>query len=84
MSCAAYLPRAVLSNITPKLQAFGVEAISGETNSLIGDAETNQPYLKQYNVWGARYEVDRLITSSGWKGLGKWGIQNGSETLHIS
>ncbi|KAJ5296159.1 hypothetical protein PENANT_c021G05060 [Penicillium antarcticum] len=72
-----YLPRDVLSKILSDLQHFGSEAISDETNGLIGNAETQLPYIKTRNVWGARYHADRLVTSAGWKGLGKWGIKNG-------
>jgi hypothetical protein len=72
-----HLPQDVLATIAPKLQNFGSEAISDETNSLIGNAETESPHIKTRNVWGARYEADRLVTSNGWKELGKWGIKNG-------
>ncbi|KAK2786490.1 hypothetical protein FQN52_007795 [Onygenales sp. PD_12] len=76
-----YLPSDIISNISPKLEKFGSEAISAEINSLIGNAETQQPYIKTRNVWGGRYDVDRLITSEGWRGLGKWGISNGVVAL---
>ncbi|KAJ5769776.1 uncharacterized protein N7511_001827 [Penicillium nucicola] len=72
-----HLPREVLSKILPDLQTFGCEAISDDTNRLIGNAETQLPYIKTRNVWGARYDTDYLITSDGWKKLGQWGIKNG-------
>ena len=72
-----HLPQDVLAKIAPKLCSFGSEAISDETNSLIGNAETELPRIKTRNVWGARYDADRLVTSTGWKELGKWGIKNG-------
>ncbi|KAK9857371.1 hypothetical protein MYU51_020743 [Penicillium brevicompactum] len=72
-----HLPQDLLAKISPELQKFGSEAISDEINSLIGNAETEQPHVKTRNVWGARYEKDRLITSTGWKELGRWGISNG-------
>jgi hypothetical protein len=73
----------MLAKISPDLQHFGSEAISDETNSLIGNAETQLPHIKTRNVWGARYDADRLITSTGWKELGKWGIKNGLVPLDI-
>jgi hypothetical protein len=72
-----HLPRDVLAKIAPGLRDFGSDAISNETNILIGNAESQEPYIKAHNVWGARYEVDRLVTSTGWKELGKWGIKHG-------
>jgi hypothetical protein len=78
-----HLPRDVLAKIYPDLQQLGSEAISDETNSLIGNAETQLPHIKTRNVWGARYDTDRLITSTGWKELGKWGIKNGLVLLDI-
>ncbi|KAJ5697150.1 hypothetical protein N7488_010834 [Penicillium malachiteum] len=72
-----YLPQDVVAKITPELTKFGRDAISDEVNSLIGNAERQEPYIKPYNVWGARYDAERLVTSTGWKDLGKWGIKNG-------
>ncbi|CAI7651109.1 unnamed protein product [Penicillium bialowiezense] len=72
-----HIPQDLLAKISPELHKFGSEAISEEINNLIGNAETEQPHVKTRNVWGARYERDRLITSTGWKELGKWGISNG-------
>ncbi|KAJ5636905.1 uncharacterized protein N7484_010218 [Penicillium longicatenatum] len=72
-----HLPRDTLSKIVPDLTKFGSDAISQEINSHIGDAEMQQPHIKTRNVWGARYDADRLVTSTGWKELGKWGIKQG-------
>ncbi|KAJ5718871.1 uncharacterized protein N7483_009953 [Penicillium malachiteum] len=72
-----YLPHDVVAKITPELTKFGRDAISNEINSLIGNAERQEPYIKPYNVWGARHDTERLVTSTGWKELGKWGIKNG-------
>jgi hypothetical protein len=72
-----HLPPNLLAKVAPELQKFGSEAISEETNSFIGNAETETPHIKTRNVWGAKYDADRLITSTGWKELGKWGIKNG-------
>jgi hypothetical protein len=71
------LPDDVLAKISPDLRNFGAEAISDEINNWIGNAESQLPYIKTRNVWGARYEADRLVTSTGWKELGKWGLKNG-------
>ena len=67
----------MVTKITPELTNFGRDAISEDINSLIGNAEKQEPYVKQYNVWGGRYDADRLVTSTGWRELGKWGIKNG-------
>ncbi|KAG2416312.1 hypothetical protein HFD88_007527 [Aspergillus terreus] len=73
-----YLPSGVLSKVNPSLSRFGADAVSEQINGWIGNAETQQPYVKGRNVWGSRYDRDRLITSEGWKQLGKWGLQNGN------
>ncbi|KAJ5545596.1 hypothetical protein N7494_003181 [Penicillium frequentans] len=72
-----HLPQDQLSKIAPNLTRFGSDAISKEMNSHIGNAEMQEPYIRTRNVWGARYDVDRLVTSTGWKELGKWGIKQG-------
>ncbi|OAL30953.1 hypothetical protein AYO20_08538 [Fonsecaea nubica] len=72
-----YLPPSILETVTPRLTKFAEEAISSEVNELISNAESQQPYVKAHNVWGARYPYDRLVTSHGWKELGKWGSKNG-------
>ncbi|KAJ5278699.1 hypothetical protein N7478_004071 [Penicillium angulare] len=76
-----HVPEDLLAKFAPDLNRFGREAISEEINSLIGNAETQEPYIKTRNVWGARYNADRLVTSTGWKELGKWGVKNGSKFL---
>ncbi|KAL4891202.1 hypothetical protein BDV59DRAFT_194415 [Aspergillus ambiguus] len=73
-----HLPNNILSQITPRLRQFAAEAISEQVNIWIGNAETQQPYIKTRNVWGARFDRDRLITSEGWRQLGKWGLRNGN------
>ncbi|KAL2864408.1 acyl-CoA dehydrogenase/oxidase [Aspergillus lucknowensis] len=72
-----HLPPHILSTVKPRLSQFAAEAISDQVNAWIGNAETQQPYVKSRNVWGARYDRDRLVTSEGWKKLGKWGLSNG-------
>ena len=61
----------------PHLAKMGDEAVSPQITAWNADAEVNQPYVKKYNVWGERYGYDRLITTEGWKKLGKWGASNG-------
>ena len=74
---AWYLPGNLLHKIKPRLETFGEEAISDRTNELISNAEREQPYVKSRNVWGEKYPYDKLVTSEGWKQLGRWGIRNG-------
>lgn len=54
---------------------LGAEAVSENVREWSSDAERTQPYVKSYNVWGKRYDYDRLITSEGWKQLGHWGAR---------
>jgi hypothetical protein len=56
---------------------LGEEAVSDQVREWSADAERNQPYVKGFNVWGQRYDYDRLITTEGWKQLGKWGARHG-------
>ncbi|ETI21162.1 hypothetical protein G647_07506 [Cladophialophora carrionii CBS 160.54] len=72
-----YLPPYVLQKVIPRLSKFAGESVSQEINDLISNAESEQPHVKTHNVWGARYPYDRLVTSHGWKELGKWGSKNG-------
>ena len=72
-----YLPPDVLEVVKPRLTQFGAEAVSDEVNEWISNAEKEQPYVKTRNVWAERYPYDRLITSHGWKEVGKWGSRNG-------
>jgi hypothetical protein len=74
---SAYLPSKVLKTVEPRLTKFADEAISDEVYEWISNSEREQPYVKTRNVWGARYPFDRLVTSHGWKQLGKWGAKNG-------
>ncbi|KAK5729357.1 hypothetical protein LTR17_011987 [Elasticomyces elasticus] len=64
---AWYIPEPFLKQVLPQLEAFGKEAVSPQINELISDAERQQPYIKDRNVWGAK--VNRLVTSTGWKEL---------------
>lgn len=72
-----YLPASVLNIVRPKLSQFGDEAISEQIHQWVANAEKEQPYVKTHDVWGKRYPYDRLITSHGWKEIGKWGAKNG-------
>ncbi|KAJ5791148.1 uncharacterized protein N7518_008159 [Penicillium psychrosexuale] len=73
---AWYLPSAVFQSVQPHLTQFGAEAISEQVRGWSADAERNVPYVKSHNVWGKRYDYDRLVTTEGWKQLGKWGARN--------
>ncbi|PKY04954.1 putative acyl-CoA dehydrogenase [Aspergillus campestris IBT 28561] len=78
---AWYLPSAKLEQIEPQLKQLGAEAVSPQILEWSADAERNQPYVKGHNVWGQRYDYDRLVTSEGWKQLGKWGAKHGVVAL---
>ncbi|KAJ5115481.1 hypothetical protein NUU61_001240 [Penicillium alfredii] len=73
---AWYLPSDILHSVEPHLTQLGAEAVSERVREWSADAERYQPYVKSYNVWGRRYDYDRLITSEGWKQLGKWGAKH--------
>lgn len=74
---AWYLPSEAYQQVSPQLTQFGEEAISQRVNDWIANAEKQEPYVKQYDAWGRRYPVDKLVTSEGWKQLGVWGATNG-------
>jgi len=74
-----YLPHDIYDQISPKLEQFAAESISPQVNEWIANAEVQQPYVKQYDAWGRRYPVDKLVTSEGWKRLGEWGAKNGCD-----
>ncbi|OBT85753.1 hypothetical protein VE02_05819 [Pseudogymnoascus sp. 03VT05] len=76
-----YLPLSVLNTVRPKLSQFGDEAVSEQIHQWVANAEKEQPYVKTHDVWGKRYPYDRLVTSHGWKEIGKWGARNGVMSL---
>ncbi|KAL2867232.1 putative acyl-CoA dehydrogenase [Aspergillus lucknowensis] len=78
---AWYLSTPNLTRLEPHLTTLGAEAVSSKIRQWSADAERNQPYVKGYNVWGERYDVDRLVTSEGWKRLGAWGAEHGVVAL---
>ena len=67
----------------PDLARLAEEASSEQVMAWISNAEKQQPYVKNHNAWGARYDVDKLVTSEGWKSLRRWGAQNGYVCSHI-
>ncbi|KAJ5964946.1 uncharacterized protein N7479_004822 [Penicillium vulpinum] len=67
---AWYLSTTTLQSVQPHLTQFGAEAISEQVREWSADAERNVPYVKSHNVWGKRYDYDRLVTTEGWKQLG--------------
>lgn len=74
---SAYLPPKIFTQIQPSLHRFAAEAISESVHDFVRNAESQPPFVKTRNVWGSRPEKDRLVTSDGWKQLGKWGLSNG-------
>ncbi|GIC89473.1 putative acyl-CoA dehydrogenase [Aspergillus udagawae] len=76
-----YLPSSTYQSIQSNLARLGDEAISPQIREWSADAERHQPYVKGYNVWGQRYDYDRLITSEGWKQLSRWGARHGVVAL---
>ncbi|KAL4945257.1 hypothetical protein BDV06DRAFT_231421 [Aspergillus oleicola] len=76
-----YLPKPHLTTLSPHLTLIGDEAISAQIKEWSGDAERNQPYVKGYNVWGERYNVDKLVTGEGWKRLKGWSAGHGVVAL---
>ncbi|PKX97270.1 putative acyl-CoA dehydrogenase [Aspergillus novofumigatus IBT 16806] len=76
-----YLPSSTYQSIQSNLTQLGEEAISPQIREWSADAERHQPYVKGYNVWGQRYDYDRLITSEGWKQLSRWGARHGVVAL---
>jgi hypothetical protein len=77
-----YLPTSTLKSVQPHFTQLGAEAISEQVREWSGDAERNVPYVKSHNVWGKRYDYDRLVTTEGWKQLGKWGARNKYASLN--
>ncbi|OBT73921.1 hypothetical protein VF21_07465 [Pseudogymnoascus sp. 05NY08] len=78
---AWYLSAETFSLVEPHLTQLGGEAVSPQIFAWNADAEVHEPYVKKYNVWGQRYGYDRLVTTEGWKQLGKWGAKHGVVSL---
>lgn len=76
-----YLSAQHLTTLEPQLVRLGGEAVSEQIREWSADAEKNQPYVKGHNVWGERYDVDKLVTTEGWKRLTKWGGGHGFVAL---
>ncbi|EPS28110.1 hypothetical protein PDE_03056 [Penicillium oxalicum 114-2] len=70
-----YLLTATFNSVEAEFSQLGAEAISEQVREWSADAERNQPYVKSHNVWGKRYDYDRLVTTEGWKQLGRWGAR---------
>jgi hypothetical protein len=43
----------------------------------MSNAENHQPYVNAHDSWGKRFDIDKLVTSEGWRELGKWGAARG-------
>ncbi|OAQ77920.1 Acyl-CoA dehydrogenase [Purpureocillium lilacinum] len=76
-----YLDPELVESVTPQLIKFGDDAVSDTVHAWIANSEKEEPYVKQYDVWGSRYPYDKLVTSEGWKRLGQWGARNGVVSL---
>ena len=74
------MPDDIFADVLPELTKLADEAADDPVKAWVCDAEVRQPYVKTHNVWGARYSVDKLVTSDGWKSLRTWGARNGSVT----
>lgn len=77
MQYLGYLPGDILSKVEPEFTGFANEATSEKVKEWTLSAEREPPYVKTYNVWGAKHDVDRLVTSDGWKRLREWGAASG-------
>lgn len=61
----------------PDVAKAAEESVSEQILTWGGNAEAQQPYVKKHNVWGARHDVDQLITSEGWRQLRAWCASRG-------
>ncbi|KAJ3496934.1 hypothetical protein NLG97_g2278 [Lecanicillium saksenae] len=78
---ATYLPKEILAEVTPAFTKFAEETISPQIREWNVNAERQQPFVEKHNIWGARHDVDRLVTSEGWRGLRKWGAEEGTVAI---
>ncbi|KAL2048528.1 hypothetical protein N7G274_000440 [Stereocaulon virgatum] len=72
---ALYLPDQNRSSISSDLSNFGTTVLQQNTLNWLADAETHQPRLETWDVWGQRQ--DQLVTSEGWRNLQGLGISEG-------
>lgn len=73
----AYLPKDILDELLPALKQFAKDTAKPQIKEWNLNAERQLPVVEKYNVWGARHDTDRLITSEGWRSLRKWGAEEG-------
>ncbi|KAH8820141.1 acyl-CoA dehydrogenase [Xylogone sp. PMI_703] len=78
---AWYLPSETFKAAKPQLIKLGEEAISDEIKKWNVNAEKQPPYIKTHNVWGVQLDFDNLVTTEGWRELGKWGARSGVVAL---
>ncbi|TQV94393.1 hypothetical protein V2A60_002577 [Cordyceps javanica] len=78
---AAYLPEDILAEVVPAFTRFAEATISPQVKEWNLNAERQQPFVEKHNVWGARHDVDRLVTSEGWRALRKWGAEEGTVAI---
>ena len=68
------LPKKIQNEINQDLTRFGDRVISDIYDMGI-DAEKNEPFLKQYDVWGKK--INDVVVSQGWKELDKVSSEEG-------
>ncbi|KAJ1557286.1 hypothetical protein HK405_000346, partial [Cladochytrium tenue] len=58
-----------------RVRELAAAAVAPEQIRLLHDAERNPPRLEQYDTFGRR--VDKLETSEGWRGMGRFAASQG-------
>jgi alkylation response protein AidB-like acyl-CoA dehydrogenase len=71
---STYLPKEMLTEITPDLIQFG-ERAAGEFRVWARDAEVNKPQLTQFDAFGNR--VDEIKVADGWLKLERVAAEDG-------
>lgn len=67
----------MLKSVEESLVTLAEEARSKPILAMQCNAEKNQPHVRTHDSWGRRLDVDQLITSEGWRFMGKWGASRG-------
>ncbi|OLS24605.1 MAG: putative acyl-CoA dehydrogenase AidB [Candidatus Heimdallarchaeota archaeon LC_3] len=68
------LPEDMLKQITPDLERLGDRVVKDIYDMGI-DAELNEPYLKQFDVWGKK--INEVVVSDGWQELEEVSAEEG-------
>ncbi|KAJ3214393.1 hypothetical protein HDU67_001726, partial [Dinochytrium kinnereticum] len=69
------LPASIHSEISADLTSFGSLVAGSQIAEYSKDAQTNLPYVEQYDAWGKR--IDRLHTAEGWKQMKRISAEEG-------